>query len=209
MKHLILKIATGLLSFGIGVFFAAGVTNVYRFAKIQGFKVPAASLKMQSVKVADAAPQFFYVNTNTQWEKPSKDAGQPFEPVRDSTVIAFFATGKFLHVRCTLRGDNLTGETAISTVSNVTVSVGTWARNPADGVYTTVMRRVYPSNESGPNNVQVTESRWSSRQLAEPRTSFEAHRNGVVFEADGETYTRMTSNVVARQRAYIMKEYSH
>jgi hypothetical protein len=208
MKHLILKIATALLSFGIGLS-AAGVTNIYRRTNIQRLQVPAASLEMQSVKVTDDAPRFFYINTNTQWEKPSRETGQSFESVRDSTVIAFFATGKFLHVRCTLRGDNLTGETAISTVSDVIVSVGTWARNPADGVYTTVMRRVYPSHEAGPNNVQATESRWSSRQLAEPEASFEAHRNGIVFESDGETYTRMTSNVVARQLAYMMKEYSH
>ena len=164
---------------------------------------------MQSVKVTDDAPQFFYINTNTQWEKPSNDTGQSFEPVRDSTVIAFFSTNKFLHVKCTLRGDNLTGETAISTVSDVIVSVGIWARNPADGVYTTVIRQVYPSIESGSNNTEVTELKWSSRQLAEPKASFEANRNGIVFEANGETYTRMTSNVVARQLAYIMKEYSH
>lgn len=208
MKHLILKIATALLSFGIGIV-VTSVTNVYRYTNIQRLKVPAASLEMQSVKVTDDAPQFFYINTNTQWEKPSKETGQSFEAVRDSTVIAFFSTGKFLHVRCTLRSDNLTGETAISTVSDVIVSVGTWARNPADGVYTTVIRQVYPSKESGPNNVQVMEMEWSSRQLAEPSASFEAHRNGIVFEANGETYTRMTSNVVARQLAYIMKEYSH
>ena len=208
MKHLILKIATALLSFGIGIS-VAGVTNIYRHTSSQRLKVPAASLEMQSVKVTDNAPQFFYINTNTQWEKPSKDAGQSFESVRDSTVIAFFSTGKFLHVRCTLRGDNLTGETAIATVSDVIVSVGTWVRNPADGVYTTVIRQVYPSNGSGSNNAQVTELKWSSRQLAEPKASFEAHRNGIVLEANGETYTRTTSNVVARQLAYIMKEYSH